>query len=95
VENITGSNLPGPGVFHDVCFNDELTSLIDTENLQALFNEELSDMWIREYDPLDQEYNHETSEEIIKAFSEPEPAGVIRSWSIPHLKVSIQECAES
>jgi hypothetical protein len=87
IENITLSPFPGPGTLDQNPVNFE----IERENLSDLLSEELSDMGTSEYDDISllPEYNRETPEEIIKAFSEPEkvtPAG----W-IPHLKLSITE----
>ena len=43
------------------------------------------------HDPLDEDCQNETPDMVITAFAAPRPSTLIRMWSVPHLRVSIQE----
>ena len=100
VEHITGSALPGPGLIpvpvdHDQeYYNDRMTILKDlidegTEDPECE-RDEITDHNIN----LQKVIVFDRMQTLKEAFPEdyPAPVTVIRSWSIPQLRITIQEC---
>jgi hypothetical protein len=84
VEHITGTALPGPGLIPVMEYDLYVESVIQKEMIDEGPEDPV-------YEGFFKDQNDCEIREYLRSI-EPAPVDVIRSWSIPQLRITIQEC---